>query len=97
MYVISNTFAVGYFLFQIQYPCSVVFLITDTVPSQWGISYMDTVPLEWDFFLLRIQYQCVKLAYSLTGPAGLIKYFNTRPAVETLDRVSTKVTYYRPP
>ena len=41
--------------------------------------------------------QCVKLTYSLTGPASLVKYFNTRPAVLTLDRVSAKVTYFRPP
>jgi len=26
---------------------------------------------------------CVKLTYSLTGLAGLVKYFNTRPAVMT--------------
>ena len=42
-------------------------------------------------------YQCVKLTYSLTGPAGLVKYLNTRPAVLTLDRVSAKLTYFRPP
>ena len=32
------------------------------------------------------------LSYSLTGPAGLVKYFNTRTAVQTLDQVSVKVT-----
>ena len=37
--------------------------------------------------LLNIHCQCVKLTYSLTGPAGVVKCFNTRPAVLTLDRV----------
>ena len=40
--------------------------------------------------------QCVKLTWSLTGPASLVNYFNTRPAVLTLDRVSVKVTKIRP-
>ena len=40
--------AVGYFLSWIHYPCSGVFVIMDTVPLQWGISYYGyTVPLQW--------------------------------------------------
>ena len=39
----------------------------------------------------------IAITECLTGPACLVKYFNTSPAVLTLDRVSTKVTYFRPP
>jgi len=46
---------------------------------------------------MKLYYQCVKLTCSLTGPAGLVKYFNNRPAVLMLDRVNGKVTKIRPP
>ena len=41
--------------------------------------------------MVLLMMQCVKLTYSLTGPAGLVNYFNTRPAVLTLDRMSAKI------
>ena len=49
------------------------------------------------YIYIYIYIQRVKLTYSLTGTAVLVKYFNTRPAVLTLDRVSAKVTQFVSP
>ena len=44
-----------------------------------------------------MHYKYVKLTSSLTGPVSLVKHFNARPAVLTLDRVSKRVTKIKTP
>ena len=39
--------------------------------------------------------QCMKLTCSFSGPAGIVKYFNTRPVILTPDGVSAKVMKIR--